>query len=90
MGRFCMTYTPLPFDFRDRPRLERWWINLLVFLRIKAVKTVCCESFRKEGKMVCCKGCATLYDPNSASPLYRYLGKIAKRRLPRSQIQPPQ
>lgn len=73
-----MTWTPLPSDFVDRPRLVRWWINLLVFLRIRSVKVTCCESFRK-GKFAC-KGCATLYNTQSSSRVYRFLGRIAKRR----------
>lgn len=72
--------TPLPSDFIDRPRLMRWWINLLVILQIKQVKVTCCESFRKEGKMVACKGCATRYDTNSTSWVYRWIARIAKRR----------
>jgi phosphoheptose isomerase len=74
-------HNSLPPDFRDRPRHVRWFMNLLVLLRIKAVKTTCCESFRKEGKMVACKGCATVYDTNSKHFLYRFLGRHAKRRL---------
>ena len=73
----------LPSDFRDRPRFERWWINVLVALRIKTVKAECCESFRKVDKMRACKGCATLYDRNSSSPFYRLLARMAKRRPPK-------
>lgn len=74
-----MMRTPLPPDFVDRPFWQRRWIDLLVFLHIKSVKTVCCESFRK-GKLAC-KGCATLHDVNSTNPWYRFLGRWAKRRL---------
>ncbi|MCC6563942.1 hypothetical protein IT087_03545 [Candidatus Uhrbacteria bacterium] len=81
---------PLPSDFRDRP--HRWFWNLLVFLRIRQVKAVCCESFRKPLKGrdpstslgmtgVACKGCATLYDKESSSWFYRSLARIAKRRV---------
>ncbi len=70
---------PLPPDFRDRP--HRWFWNLLVLLRIRQVKVTCCESFRKEGKMRACKGCATLYDTQSPSWFYRSLARIAKRRV---------
>ncbi|MFA5935602.1 MAG: hypothetical protein WC787_01990 [Patescibacteria group bacterium] len=73
---------PLPSDFRDRPRVQRWWINLLVLLRIKAVKTECCESFRK--KDFACKGCRTLYDKDSSSWVYRFLARHAKYREPRT------
>jgi hypothetical protein len=71
-------YNDLPTDFRDRP--HRWFYNLLVLLRIKQVKAVCCESFRKEGKMRACKGCATVYDKQSVNPLYRFIAKYAKTR----------
>lgn len=72
--------TPLPPDFKDHPRLERWVINALVLLRLRAVKAECCESFRKEGKMIACKGCPTLYDKNSESWVYRMIARLAKRR----------
>jgi hypothetical protein len=74
-------FTSLPPDFRDRPLLQRWWVNLLVLLRIKQVKAVCCESFRKEGKMRACKGCPTVYDKQSSRWMYRVLARIAKRRV---------
>ncbi|MEO5927583.1 MAG: hypothetical protein ABIO72_02670 [Patescibacteria group bacterium] len=74
-----MIRTPLPPDFRDRPRLVRWWINVLVLFRRKSVKVTCCESFRKD-EFIACKGCATLYDKNSTSRTYRFLAKVAKRR----------
>ena len=67
----------LPSDFRDRPRLSRWWIHLLVLLRIRRVKTVCCESFRKDDR-VACKGCPTIYTHESSSWVYRMLAKVAK------------
>lgn len=74
-----MLRNELPSDFVDRPRLERWWINLLVFLRLRTIKTACCESFRKDGK-VACKGCPTIYDRNSSRWVYRLIGRVAKRR----------
>ena len=70
----------LPTDFRDRPRLERWWINVLILLRIRTIKRVCCESFRNPQKMMACKGCATLYDPNSAHWFYRLAARVGKLR----------
>ncbi len=73
----------LPPDYIDRPRLQRLWIDFLVLIQKKEVKMVCCESFRlaKPGKELrACKGCATLYNKESASPWYRFLGRIAKRR----------
>lgn len=69
---------PLPPDFRDRP--HRWFWNIMVALRIRPVKQVCCESFRKEGKMRACKGCATLYSPDSSSLFYRTLFRFARKR----------
>ena len=72
--------TPLPPDFRDRPRLQRWWINILVLLHLRTIKRVCCESFRNPEKMVCCKGCATLYDRNSAHWFYRFVARVGKLR----------
>jgi hypothetical protein len=71
-------YKKLPADFRDRP--HRWYWNILVFLGLKEVKAVCCESFRKPEKMRACKGCATRYDKESASPFYRFIAKHAKIR----------
>lgn len=68
----------LPPDFKDRPKLERLWIDFQVLIRRRAVKTVCCESFRTKGRA--CKGCATLYDPESSNAYDAFLGKIAKRR----------
>jgi hypothetical protein len=70
---------PLPPDFRDRP--HRWFWNLLVLLRIRKVKAVCCESFRNPEKMRACQGCATLYDKNSSSWWYRFIARHAKRRV---------
>ncbi|MFZ2803711.1 MAG: hypothetical protein WA001_00655 [Patescibacteria group bacterium] len=70
--------TSLPADFVDRPWPARWRINIQILLRRRAVKRVCCESFRKDE--FACKGCATLYDVNSSSAVYRFLGKWAKRR----------
>ncbi len=72
-------HTPLPKDFRDRPKWKRALVDVQVLFRRRAIKRECCESFREEGK-VACKGCATLYDPNGSSLLYRMLGRIAKRR----------
>jgi len=74
-------FNPIPPDFRDRPRLQRWWVNLLVLLRIKQVKAECCESYHKEGKMRACKGCPTVYDKQSKSRFYRVLARMAKRRV---------
>ena len=75
--------TPLPSDFRDRPKLQRWWINLLILLRIRTIKAECCESFRKVDKMMCCKGCPTLYDLNSTRWTYRVLARLGKKRPPK-------
>lgn len=72
----------LPPDFRDRPRLQRIWANVLVLFRRKAIKAECCESFRKEGKSAC-KGCATIYHPESAYWLYRWLARIGKHAPPK-------
>ena len=85
-----MTRTFLPPDFpggagpgsawRDRP--HRWFWNIMVALRIRPVKAVCCQSFRNPAKMRACKGCATLYDKNSSSWLYRTIARLARRRAP--------
>lgn len=69
--------TALPQDFIDRPRLKRWWAHLLVIFHRRPIKAVCCESFRK-GK-VACKGCATIYDKNSAHPVNRMIARMGKR-----------
>jgi hypothetical protein len=79
-ARMSVSRTPLPSDFRDRPILQRWWMNVQILLRRRAVKVVCCESFRK-GEYAC-KGCATLYDPNSAWWIYRMIARVAKKKLP--------
>jgi|GEM_PF-2097471 len=83
----------LPADFRDQPKRQRWWINILVLLHLQPIKPVCCEKFRKQVKVshaphpdremrlgVACKGCATLYSPESDRWLYRFLAKIGKKR----------
>lgn len=76
----------LPSDFIDRPRFERWGINLLVLLKIKKVKMECCESFRKgkNGKLIACKGCPTRYDTQSNDPVYRFLARHAAYREPKT------
>ncbi|MCC7357740.1 hypothetical protein IT408_04545 [Candidatus Uhrbacteria bacterium] len=71
--------SPLPTDFRDRPRLQRWWIHFLILIGKKEIKIECCESFRKEGK-VACKGCATLYHKQSPYLVYRFLARVGKYR----------
>lgn len=76
---------PLPEDFRDRPAWARAWWNLMVFFHRREIKAVCCESFRLPAKHgtghgVACKGCATLYDPESEKPLYRFLARVGKKR----------
>ncbi len=83
-----MSWNKLPADFKDKPRLTRWWINIKVLLHLKAVKTECCETFRKgftpDGEQfVACAGCPTRYDKNSESPCYRYLARWAKERAPK-------
>jgi hypothetical protein len=72
-------FHPLPTDFRDRPRLERWWVNFLILIHKKEIKLECCESFRKEGKFAC-KGCACLYDRQSPYWVYRFLARVGKLR----------
>ena len=74
-----MDKVKLPQDFLDKPKWQRFKINLRVLFRRKAAKVTCCETFRKGG--VACAGCATLYSTRSSSLLYRLLGKWAKRQL---------
>lgn len=79
-----MPREPLPPDFIDKPFWQRWKINLRVLLRRKAVKTVCCETFRipvmPDGRRgIACAGCPTRYNPNSTSPWYRFLGRWSKK-----------
>lgn len=69
----------LPVDFVDKPKWQRFKINLRVLLRRKAVKVTCCETFRKGG--LACAGCATLYDTQSSRWLYRRLARWARRQL---------
>jgi len=79
-------YRDIPSDFRDRP--HRWWYNLLVLLRIQAIKPVCCEKFRRPGVMLACKGCAVRYDKNSSGGFYRFLARIARSRHKKISIPP--
>ncbi len=73
-------YTALPPDFKDRPRLERWWANVLVVFRRRPIKAVCCESFRK-GKGAC-KGCPTVYNVQSNRWVYRTIARIGRHMTP--------
>lgn len=70
--------TPLPPDYKDRPRLKRWIAHLLVLSGLKPIKAVCCENFRKD--KVACKGCPTLYDKTSPNRLHRFIARHGKRK----------
>lgn len=71
----------LPNDFIDHPWYKRKWYELMILLHRRQIKTVCCESFRDPKKMVCCKGCALLYTPDSESRWRRFLYKMGKKKI---------
>lgn len=71
-------FTPLPLDFKDRPRHKRWLAHFLVLSGLKPIKAVCCENFRKD--KVACKGCATLYDKTSPNWWHRFIATHGKRK----------
>jgi len=72
-----MNWIRLPADFKDRPRLERWWAHVLILVHRRPIKFECCESFRK-GKNAC-KGCPTLYRVDSPNMLHRFIARVGKR-----------
>lgn len=68
----------LPPDFKDRAWYARLWWDLMILLRRKAVKDVCCQSYLDKGRA--CKGCALLYGPDAENPARRFIGSIAKKK----------
>ncbi|PIP60320.1 hypothetical protein COX00_03830 [Candidatus Uhrbacteria bacterium CG22_combo_CG10-13_8_21_14_all_47_17] len=73
--------TSLPSDFRDRPKLQRYWINFLVLIGRQKIKIVCCDSYRVEGKMRACKGCPRIYNQNASGWFYRFLARVGKKKV---------
>ncbi|MBP9864675.1 hypothetical protein KBC54_04485 [Patescibacteria group bacterium] len=67
-----------PSNFKDRSWYKRWFINLLVMAQQRQVKAVCCKTF-EQGR-VACKGCPTVYDVHSDQWIYRFIGRMAKRK----------
>ena len=72
---------PLPEDFRDRPKIQRFFIDLLILFRRRKIKLVCCESYKKVDKMCACKGCPNVYAPTSDSAWKRFLARVGEKKI---------
>lgn len=71
---------PLPENFKDRSWFSRLGADILILLRRKKIKAVCCKSYENPEKMRACKGCPNVYAVDSTNVWRRFLAWWGLRR----------